>query len=227
MPPPFISTTNSRSSSSTRRSVTATGSKRTPANWAIGSGSTPHGSSAAKNLIFLGMYKAAADQLEAIPAHGPEFDSVDYYNCYLKLYHTMAQTAMARPAATRIQTAERPLPRLRAAGRRPQPAHLHADAPRQAVRRRRRSAGKHPRTERILFAQRQLHTEQGGDRQQSRRRIRPVGDDEQRLRYLTLTAISRSGSTQPRIQRPAATGRPCSSDGEISCVQPLHHAQSG
>ena len=47
-----------------------------------------------KNLIFLGMYKAAADQLEAIPAHGPEFDSVDYYNCYLKLYHTMAQTAM-------------------------------------------------------------------------------------------------------------------------------------
>ena len=43
------------------------------------------------------MYKAAADQLEAIPAHGPEFDSVDYYNCYLKLYHTMAQTAMAGP----------------------------------------------------------------------------------------------------------------------------------
>ena len=43
------------------------------------------------------MYKAAADQLEAIPTHGPEFDSVDYYNCYLKLYHTMAQTAMAGP----------------------------------------------------------------------------------------------------------------------------------
>ena len=41
------------------------------------------------------MYKAAADQLEAVTADGARFDPVDYYNCYLKLYHAMAQTAMA------------------------------------------------------------------------------------------------------------------------------------
>ncbi len=48
-----------------------------------------------KNLIFLGMYKAAADQLDAVTADGARVDSVDYYNCYLKLYHAMTQTAMA------------------------------------------------------------------------------------------------------------------------------------
>ena len=142
-----------------------------------------------KNLIFLGMYKAAADQLEAIPAHGPEFDSVDYYNCYLKLYHTMAQTAMAGPL-------QREYRRLKG---------LYRDSVLLVVDRNRLTC---------TLMRHDKRYEEGGDPQESIRELNAffsrndnstpnkaviansladaygrLGDDEQRLRYLTLTAI--------------------------------------
>lgn len=50
-----------------------------------------------RNLIFLGMHKAAADLLDEIAQSNGRIDSVDYYTCHLKLYHVMAQTAMTGP----------------------------------------------------------------------------------------------------------------------------------
>lgn len=50
-----------------------------------------------RNLIFLGMYKAAADVLDDVTAGPGRADPVEYYNCHLKLYHAMAQTAMTGP----------------------------------------------------------------------------------------------------------------------------------
>ena len=135
------------------------------------------------------MYKAAADQLEAIPAHGPEFDSVDYYNCYLKLYHTMAQTAMAGPL-------QREYRRLKG---------LYRDSVLLVVDRNRLTC---------TLMRHDKRYEEGGDPQESIRELNAffsrndnstpnkavitnsladaygrLGDDEQRLRYLTLTAI--------------------------------------
>lgn len=135
------------------------------------------------------MYKAAADQLEAIPAHGPEFDSVDYYNCYLKLYHTMAQTAMAGPLRREYR-------RLKG---------LYRDSVLLVVDRNRLTC---------TLMRHDKRYEEGGDPQESIRELNAffsrndnstpnkaviansladaygrLGDDEQRLRYLTLTAI--------------------------------------
>ena len=47
-----------------------------------------------KILIYLGMYKAAGDLLDGIPASGAHVDPAEYHNNYQRLYHVMAQTAM-------------------------------------------------------------------------------------------------------------------------------------
>ena len=44
-------------------------------------------------LIYAGMYKAATDLLEHIPANSTQVDLVEYYRTYFQLYHVMAQTS--------------------------------------------------------------------------------------------------------------------------------------
>lgn len=44
-------------------------------------------------LIYAGMYKAATDLLDHIPADSTKVDLVDYYKTYFQLYHVMAQTS--------------------------------------------------------------------------------------------------------------------------------------
>lgn len=142
-----------------------------------------------RNLIFLGMHKAAADLLDEIAGSRGRIDSVEYYNCHLKLYHVMAQTAMTGPLQREYRRSE----------------SLYRDSILRVVDSSRLTC--------MLMRHDKRHTE-GGDPQESIRELSGffarstntchdkaviansladaytrMGDEERALRYLTLTAI--------------------------------------
>lgn len=142
-----------------------------------------------RNLILLGMHKAAADLLDDIAGTRGPLDSVEYYNCHLKLNHVMAQTAMTGPLQREYRQQE----------------SLYRDSILRIV--------DSSRLTGILMRHDKRHTE-GGDLRESIRELsvfftrsantyqhkaiiansladayNRIGDEVNALRYLTLTAI--------------------------------------